>query len=402
MSGSAKTVLRRALYFIAAAAALVALIVALLPSPVLVDVAKVERGDMLQTVDEEGEARAHDRFVIAAPVAGRLERVELHEGDRVSANQIVALIYPLPLDPRERGELAALVQAAEAAKREADARVAHALSDHEQLLRSRERAEQLGRAGLISREQLEIAQNAEMTARSDLDAARFAAQEAASQVKVARAGLLALEPGAADRIVKLRSPVRGRVLRVIEKSEHVVSTGAAVIEVGDPRKLEVVVDVLSTDAVRIVPGARVLLEDWGGDTTIQAVVRTIEPSAFTKVSALGIEEQRVNIVADFVGDSGRLGNGYRVEARIVIWEGRDVLKVPTSALFRRDQQWSVFVEQGGRAVARDVEIGHRNSFEAEVISGLNLSEQVILHPTDRVENGGRVLVNEVQPNRAQD
>jgi HlyD family secretion protein len=394
--------LRRVIYFLVAAGLLAALILAFLPSPVEVDGAAVRRGAMLLTVDEEGEARAHDRFVVASPVAGRLERVDLHDGDPVSANQVVALVYPLPLDPRERAELAGRVLAAEAAKREADARAAHALADHEQLRRSRDRAELLGRSGLISREQLEIAQNSEMTARNDLDAARFAAQEAAFQVKVARAGLLAIESTAPDRVVRLKSPVRGRVLRIFEKSEHVVTAGTPVLEVGDPRKLEVVVDVLSTDAVKIKAGSPVLLEDWGGDGTLRAVVRTVEPSAFTKVSALGIDEQRVNIIADFVDDPGRLGNGYRVEARIVTWEGPDVLIVPTSALFRRGEGWSVFVEKGGLAERRTVEVGHRNAFDAEVLGGLDAGDWVVLHPTDRVEDGVRVLVREIQSKHAQE
>jgi HlyD family secretion protein len=184
--------------------------------------------------------------------------------------------------------------------------------------------------------------------------------------------------------------VRGRVLRVIEKSERVVTSGTPIVVVGDPSKLEVVVDLLSTDAVKVRPGTAMLLENWGGEAAIRARVRTVEPSAFTKVSALGIEEQRANVVADFVDPPAPLGDGYRVEARIIIWEAESVLKVPSSALFRHGDGWSVFVVESGNAVRREVEIGHRSQFEAEVLKGIEEGAQVVLHPTNQISDGSRV------------
>ncbi len=365
---------------------------ALMPSPVRVEVAGVGRGPLRVTVDEEGEARAHDRFVVAAPVAGRLARVELHDGDRVSRGEVVATINPLPLDEREREEVIARVQAAESLKREADERVAHARADYEQARRERERAERLARDGLVSTQSLEEAQNAEATSANDLEAAKYNAGAAASQVKVARAGLVAIETDrdSAKRVVKLVSPVSGRVLRVIEKSERVVAAGTPLMVLGDPGKLEIVVDLLSTDAVKVKAGMPVILEGWGGEQEIRARVRVVEASAFTKVSALGIEEQRVNIVADFVDPPGPLGDGYRLEARVIIWEGEDVLKTPLSALFRHGDGWSVFIVETGVARRRDVEIGHTSQFEAEVLGGLEDGTAVIVHPSNQIEDGAQV------------
>lgn len=367
-------------------------VIALLPSPIKVEAARAERGPLRVTIDEEGEARAHDRFVIAAPVAGRLARVELHDGDKVASGQIVAVIEPSPLDPREREEVIARVQSAEALKHEADERVEHARADYEQAQRERERAERLAKDGLVSTQSLEQAKNTEVTSANELEAARFKAQAAASEVKVARAGLIAIDAERKDaaRLVKLRSPVGGHVLRVIEKSERVVAVGTSIMVLGDPHKLEVVVDVLSTDAVKVKPGAIILLEDWGGEEALRAQVRTVESSAFTKVSALGIEEQRVNIVADFIDPPGPLGDGYRVEARIVIWESKDALKIPSSSLFRHGEGWSVFVIEEGKALRREVEIGHRSQLEAEILSGIVESEQVVLHPSNQIADGASV------------
>ena len=368
------------------------LVIALLPSPIKVEVARAGRGPLRVSVDEEGEARAHDRFVVAAPVAGRLTRVELHDGDKVSRGEVVASISPLPLDERERQEVIARVQAAENLNHEADERVAHAHADYEQARRERERAERLARDGLVSLQSLEQAQNAEATCANELEAAKYNAGAAASQVKVARAGLVAIETerGNALRIVKLVSPVSGRVLRVIEKSERVVTAGTPLIVFGDPGKLEVVVDLLSTDAVKVKAGMPVLLEGWGGEQEIRARVRVVEASAFTKVSALGIEEQRVNIVADFVDPTGPLGDGYRLEARVIIWECENVLKIPLSALFRHGESWSVFIVEDGIARRRDVEIGHRSQFEAEILGGLEERTAVILHPSNQIEDGAAV------------
>lgn len=389
-----KKTLTRLLFFLLALGIIAMIVIAFLPSPITAESARVTKGPLQVTIDEEGEARAHDRFVVAAPIAGRLTRVDLHDGDPVSVGLVVAVITPLPIDQRERAELTARVQTAEALRRSADEAIEHARADYEQAKRDLRRAEDLLEAGVVSTQSFEQAKNAESAARSEFESARFKAQAAASEVKVARAGLIAIESeqSAANRNVTLRSPVRGRVLRVLEKSERVVTAGTPIVTIGDPHKLEVVVDLLSGDAVKVQPGDPVLLEKWGGDFPLRARVRTVEPSAFTKVSALGIEEQRTNIVADFVDSPGPLGDGYRVEAKIVIWESESVLKVPSSALFRHGDGWSVFVVEGGRATTRVVEIGHRGYFEAEVLNGVTEGETVILHPTNQIAEGARVEI----------
>lgn len=329
---------------------------------------------------------------MSAPVPGRLLRVELEDGDAVKRDEIVARIDPLPLSQRERQEILGHVDAAEAAKRQAKDREAHAREDREQTRRDRERAEQLGHGDLMSLQALEQARNADITAEAELDAAEYSVQAADSEVKVARAGLVGLgaDPGKSGPLIQLRAPVAGRVLRVIEKSERVVPAGTPILTLGDAKQLEIVADVLSTDAVKIQPGMPVLLEGWGGDHPIRARVRLIEPGGFTKVSALGIEEKWVNVISDFVDSPGPLGDGCRVETRTVIWSGERVLKVPQSALFRHGPGWSVFAIKGGRAKRRDVEIGHRNQAETEILSGIGVGEEVILHPSNQLNDGVRV------------
>jgi HlyD family secretion protein len=363
------------------------------PTPILVETAKAIRGPMRVTVDEDGETRAHDRFVVAAPIPGRLVRVELEEGDPVRKNQIVAQIEPLPLNQQQREEVLARIEAAEAAKRQADARVAHAREDYAQARRDRERAEQLAREKVISAQALEQARNAGITSGEEFEAAKFNALAAASEVKVARAGLVGIHNKSTQRtIISLHSPVAGNVLRIVEKSERVVQAGAPVVVLGDPRKIEIVTDVLTTDAVNIRPGADAFLEGWGGEKPLRATVRLVEPSGFTKISALGVEEKRVNVIADFVDRPDGLGDGFRVETRIVTWETPEAIRIPGSAAFREGANWKVYVVENGHARLRAVQIGHRNQTEAEVLAGINAGEEVILHPPNQLRNGARVRV----------
>lgn len=365
---------------------------AFLPKPIKVERGRVERGPLRVTVDEEAETRVHDRFEVATPVAGRLRRIELHAADPVKPGQSLAQIEPLPLDPRERAELLARVESAQAGQREAEALVERTRAEYEQAKRNRDRAAKLGGTGVISREELEFAETAEANSNKALDAAKFKARAAAYEVQVAKSGLLALavERGDKARTITLRSPIRGHVLRLLQQSERVVAAGTPILQVGHPTELEIVSDVLSTEAVKVKPGDPVLLENWGGDGILHAKVRTVESSGFTKVSALGVEEQRVNVVMDFVDPPGRLGDGYRVDVRIIVWEANDVLTVPASALFRRGQGWSVFVIEKRRARARDIEVGHHNALQAEVLNGLNGGTEVILHPGNQISEGTRV------------
>ena len=365
---------------------------ALLPAPVPVETATVTRGPLQVTVAEEGETRVQDRFTVAAPVAGRLLRIALRDGDPVTQEQLIAEICPLPLSAREREEQTARVAAAEALQREAEEQVRHAQADYEQARRDRERMERLARDKLVSPQVVEQARIAETTSANEVAAARFRALSAAAEVRVARAGLLANAAPADCRetMVKVRAPVTGCVLRVLEKGERVVEAGLPLLMLGDPARLEIVVDVLSAEAVRIRPGMPVLLESWGGSQPLRAQVRLVESYGFTKISALGVEEQRVNVIADFIDPPGPLGDGYRVEARIVVWEQDNVIKAPASSLFRTGEGWGVFVVEDGRARLRPVAVGHRSELEVEIVAGLTAGELLIRHPPSQLEDGVRV------------
>lgn len=389
------TWMRIAFLIVALGVAGVAGAIALRPSPVRVEVARVRCGQMRVTVDAEGKTRARDRFVIAAPVSGRLARINLHRGDGVSRDEVIAWIDPLPmapLDPRQLAESKARVATAEQLRHEADAVVERARADCEQAGRERERAERLIETGDISRQDFERIRNATLTCQQQIEAAKYHARAAASEVEVAKAALIAVEQAGqsgASATVFVRAPVSGRVLRVAEESERVVMAGAPLVELSNP-SLEIVIEALSVDAVKVKPGMPVLIEGWGGEQALEARVRLVEPSAFTKISALGIEEQRVNVIADFIEPDAPLGDGYRVEARIVIWEANEALKVPLSALFRSGQSWNVFVVENGLAKRREVETGHRTDFEVEVLNGLRDDESVIAHPSNLVADGVRV------------
>ncbi|HSE39159.1 MAG TPA: efflux RND transporter periplasmic adaptor subunit [Acidobacteriota bacterium] len=359
------------------------------PSAVIVETANIVVGPLQVTIDEEGETRAHDRFIIAAPVSGKLNRIELHEGDEVQKNDALAFLNPLPLDLKQRQEVIARLQAAESLKKEADQYAEHAQADYEQAKRERIRIEKLTKDGFASQQSLEQAKNAEVTTANESAAARHRVRALTSEVEIAKAGMIALEEDS-NKMITLHSPVDGRVLRVLEKSERVVTAGTDLLIVGDKKNLEIVIDLLSTDAVKVKPGDEVVLENWGGEQTLKARVKVVEPFAFTKVSALGIEEQRVNIVADFIDPPESLGDGYRVDGRIIVWKKDRVLKAPSNALFRRGDTWSVFTVKDGVAQMRDVKVGHRNPLETEILLGLDEGEQVILHPSNDIEDGIRV------------
>jgi HlyD family secretion protein len=365
---------------------------ALRPAALEVEVGAAVRGPLEITVDAEGVTRVRDRYQIATPIGGRVQRIALREGDAVAAGSILAHITPLPLDIQAATQARARLAAALAGQQEARTREAQAREALEQVERSTARIREVADAGGMSVDAVERVELQLAVARRDHDAADSRASAAAAEVVAARAALLAVDgngaPGGAISIV--RSPANGQVLRVYEPSERVVTAGTPLLEIGDAASLEVVVDVLSTDAVRIRPGATMRLEQWGGDRAVTARVRLVEPAGFTRVSALGVEEQRVNVVGDLIDTPAALGDGYRVEARIVTWEDTDVLKVPNSALFRRGAEWGVFVVENGRAKLRSVQIGHRGIHEAEVLGGLANGDAVVLFPSDRIQEGARV------------
>ncbi len=369
---------------------------ALWPEPLAVDLAQAVRGPMEVTLDEDGDTRVRERFVVSAPVAGRLQRIELEPGDAVVKGRTVvarlAAAEPPLLDPRVRVELDAGAAAASAGADQARAERDRAAAVLERARAALRRQQVLTEAGAVSRDDLESAQTAVKTGEEALRAATMGVTRADQEARLARARLQT--PSASGRLVDVVAPVNGIVLRRLRESETVVPAGEGLVELGDPNQLEVVADLLSTDAVQVKPGSPVRIEQWGGSHPIAARVRRIEPSGFVKVSALGVEERRVNVVielADPAAAARALGDGYRVEVRIVVWRQDDVLKVPVGSLFRRGSDWAVFVVANERATLRTIAVGHRNNDEVEVVGGLSASESVVLHPPDTLTDETRVV-----------
>jgi HlyD family secretion protein len=375
--------------------------------PVPVDLAEVTRGPLMVTVDEEGETRVRDVFVLSAPVAGRARRIEVEAGDEVVAGETtVAEIEPVDpdlLDVRSESEARAAVRAANAARQLAAAEFERAQAELDFARGELARQKQLGERGVASGRDLDQAEKSFRTARAALETARASVQERSFEYDRARARLTpAIPRGAANGAcvcIPVHAPVSGVVLRVLRESEGVVPAGTPLLEIGNPADLEIIVDLLSADAVRVEPGDEVLIEQWGGGELLHGRVRRVEPYGFTKVSALGIEEQRVNTVVDLTDPPERwrrLGHGYRVEARIVLWQGENVVKLPLPALFRdratagADSEWAVFVEERGRARRRVVLRGEHNGLEVEITAGLEPGARVVLHPSDRVVDGVRI------------
>lgn len=362
------------------------------PSPISVQIVRAVLGDLQVTLDAEGKTRIHPLYVVAAPVAGRLAPLELNEGDTVKLGQTVARISPQPLDPRSRKQAEALLRSARASKSEADARVEEANAAFEQSRRNLERNERLAASGQISSQELDRVRTSERTQALALEAARFRSEAARCQAESARAALMESGEGAS---IPLCAPASGRVLRLHEDSERVVPAGAPILEVGDASNLELVVDVLSTDAVDIPAGAPMLV-NAGAGRTYRGRVRLVEPAAFTKVSPLGVEEQRVNVIGDLDEPAPELGDRYKVEVSIVLWEGSDVLKIPTGALFRSGEGWAAFQVANGRARKVRVTVGHRNSREAEILKELKEGDEVVNYPPDRLGDGSRIVAQEMR------
>jgi HlyD family secretion protein len=382
---------------------LAALIWAFVPKPVEVEVARVTRGPLRVTVDHEGKTRIKERYVVSAPLGGWLRRIPWKAGDTVEAGKtLVAVIEPSDpalLDARTIAQAEAAVRAATAAREQSTANLDRARAAEALAQADLKRARTLIAQGAVSQQDFDAAEERARAAVESVKAAQFSSQVAAFELEQAKAALLRVRPGSADATeagsFDIVSPVSGRVLRVLQESATAVTPGQPLIELGDPADLEIVVDVLSSDAVKVRPGAKMLLEHWGGEQPLTGRVRLVEPAGFLKVSALGVEEQRVNVIGDFVDPPERwhsLGDAFRVEASIVIWEGQNVLQVPSSALFRSDDGWAVFQVADGRARVRAVRIGQNNGLAAEVLEGLHERDAVIVHPGDKVKNDVRVTV----------
>lgn len=439
-------------YGVIGCATSIAVLWAFRPMPILVEVGKVHRGELQVTVNAEGKTRIRDRFVVAAPVSGRLTRIQLKAGDLVKSGQIIAQIEPLTLTAPVQAALGRLaeiraqregvatqrpkaatlaqaqtrIQAAQATQNRAEAAVAQAQATLAQSQRDRHRDQELAATGIISRRDREAAELTEITRTKELESAKLATKSAAADVEVARAALTVLQAQQRDpdyllkvydaqiasieadlaklkdeaARTEIRAPSGGQVLRLLQQSAQSVAAGTPLLEIGDISKLEIVIDVLSTDAIKIKPGNIILVQAGSGMPMLKAQVRQIEPAAFTKVSALGVEEQRVNIIGDFINPPQSLGDAYRSDVQIAIWQHQDVLKVPLSALFRcnatkptqGERAWCVFGIREGKAEQRSIEIGQRSTFEAEVRQGLAAGVSVVLHPNEQIKTGTLVKV----------
>lgn len=357
------------------------------PQPMQVELAEARVASLVDSIDEDGVMRAHDRYLITAPVAGRVQRIESRAGDRVAAGAALALLDPLPLAARERSETEARWRAASARAEQAGQQTAALSTRFEQAVREATRLEQAGVDAAVARQALDTARTDAAALRRERDAAQFAHYSAMAEAEAVQA-ILGRDEHSSEPVA-LRAPVDATVLRVHERSARVVGGGETLLELGDPRRMEVVIDLLSSDAVRVRPGMSVELHDWGGEGVLRAEVRTVEPSAYLKTSPLGVEERRVDVIADLAQPPAELGDGYQLEARVVLWQGV-ALQVPATAVFRAGEGWAVFFVDQGRVRQRSVMLGHRGRDAVQVLDGLAAGDRVVRYPGDRIVEGLRV------------
>ncbi len=361
------------------------------PSPLPVESGLVKRGPLQVTLDGEGVTRVNDRFVLAAPVTGKLVRVRLEEGDVVKKGSLIAELLPPELDLRAYSEASSRVGSARAALDEAIARERQVRLSHEQAERRFVRQQNLYREGAVSKESYELAENETNITKKEADQARSAIEAAHFNLAALQA---IVDRQTAGKPVRVFSPVDGRVLRIHEKSERIITAGSPLLDIGDPSAIEIVIDVLSSDAIAVKQGNRVLITNWGGEKELQCVVKTVGPAAFNKVSALGIEEKRVNIVAVLGTNEPLLGDNFRVQASIVLREAKSVLQVPVSSLFRGKNGWHLFVIENGKAIDKSVTLGMRGTWQAEVLAGVRERQRVVVHPSNELKDGMAVQVQE--------
>jgi HlyD family secretion protein len=392
-----------------------ALVYGFMPHPIGVDIAVVERGSMQLTVDKEGKTRVKQRYIVTAPLAGKLQRIKFKAGMDLATlktqGQPLAVLEPSDpplLDARARAEAQAREKAAEARLGEAKEKLDKCRKQEQHARAEHDRIERAHLSGSTSRQELDDCDLKLRSAMRDLNAAQFTVQVAEFERDQVRATLKAFtqrstSPGEIEPWrIEIPSPIpRGRVLRVLQESEAVVAAGTQILEVGDTELIEAEIDVLTQDAVKVRDGYKAFLVNWGGPKPLEGNVRLTEPSGFLKVSALGVEEQRVNVIIDFTVPKdyqGQVRDAYRVEARIVIWEGKNVLKVPSGALFRKgkNKSWAVYVVQNDKASLRELKINNNNGLEAEVLEGLEEGEQVILNPGDKIKEGVAVVSRKEQ------
>lgn len=396
---------RYAGWLILAALIATSLVLGLRPKAILVEVFHAEHAPLELSIREEGLTRLRHRYLISTPVAGYVQRLDWQVGQQVQRGQVLARLKPLPasvLDPRQRAQAEARLAGAQAALEGAREQAAAAKASAEFARLEAARKRSLQQQGFMAEEDLQRARSEELRQQALGEAARFNVAVAEYELEQARSALAysAAEPEQEAHhehtTVALSSPIDGVILQRYRESEGVLNPGMPLLEIGDPGALEVAVDLLSHDAVKLSPGVRVRLQAWGGET-LEGHVRSIEPVGFTKVSALGVEEQRVWVVVDFDSPSEqwqRLGDAYRVEAEFLLWQGENILQVPSTSLFRYQQGWALFVVNGDRAERRLVSVGHDNGLRAEIVSGLTAGEAVVTHPDSELKDGVRVEVRQ--------
>ena len=398
---------RRKIFISSLVGFIIFLIIYLLtPSPVSVDISRISKGELLVTIDDEGKTQLKDVYTVSAPVAGRVRRIDIEAGDPVIANSTVLALFqpndPAMLDLRSRSEAEASLKAAKAAVELAEAEQSRAQAQLEFSQTELNIGIPLAKKGTISKATLDQRELTLKTSRAQLSQANANLNKIRADLEFANARLITVNQSG-DRkldqeLIPVKSPISGIIIRVIQESEGVVSAGTPLLELGDPKKMEIITDLLSSDAVKIKKNSKVIIEDWGGKDSLLGSVRLIEPFGFTKFSALGIEEQRVNVLIDFVSNQSKwigLGHGYRVDTKIIIYENFEALKVPISALFRMGDDWAVFINDRNKAKLKKIIIGNKNSLEAEVISGLIEGEEVILHPSNSIFNNVSINVRQI-------
>ncbi|MCX5848753.1 MAG: HlyD family efflux transporter periplasmic adaptor subunit [Deltaproteobacteria bacterium] len=373
------------------------LIYGFLPKTQAVDVVSVTRGPLQITIEEEGRTRLKERFIISAPTAGYMRRINAKVGDTVKNGQVVAVLEPLQsqaLDSRSRATAQTLVSSAEASLGAAVERERVTTADAGYLEQRRERLKALYDKGSIAKDQFDQINSEAQKARALQRSAAAEVNVAKSELERTKVTLRDFSAGKRDgNAVDVASPVNGAVFRVYRESEGAVNAGEPLMDIGDSKNLEVRVEVLSSDAVKIKKGTEVLFKRWGSDETLTGKVRLVEPAGFTKISSLGVEEQRVLVIVDITSPPDKwsvLGDGFRMEAHFIIWEGKNILQIPASALFRSGTKWAVFVEERGKARNRVVEVGQRNGLAAEIISGLKENEKIVAYPDDSISNGTKI------------
>jgi HlyD family secretion protein len=361
------------------------------PDAVAVDTARVERRALVVTIEEQGRTRARDPFIVAAPINGRLLRPAFEAGDEVAAGTVIARLAVAPDDRRTEAMAQANLAAAHARYAAAESAVSEAESAQARALREEERRGELAKTGTVAPEELEFYRQAAVSAEARLASMRAALEAAEAEVMSANSRLLGSSPENEDGILDVTAPVSGTIYRVFEESERVVPAGTPLYALSHDNALEIIVDLVTQDAVRVSVGQPLRLTGWGGEATLDGYVTRIEPQAFTKISALGVEEQRVNVIGSLQSFPPGLGAEYRVDAAIVVAAREDVLTVPASAVFRSDEQWQVFVVDGGRARLQPIAIGERNRDYVEVRENLEAGAAVIVFPSDLVVDGVRVV-----------